>query len=247
MRIPHERPGIRGAFVKWLSVALLASGASMMGGSFSIWSANGKPFFFGGLALLIAGGFIEAGISGHLHDYLAWRRRYRFASREQERLRLQVETRIRDRKFDKDTLTAIGQLLDTEDDRYLDALSSSVAFIVAGWTDADDAMIHDLVWSRLGRFWHHSSLGALASLWKVLAKHASVGQSERLMDEISSQLQMRLQREIERGSIASQGEVDRLREAVEAHQSVSGELVLLGQLSSMREAVLNRQATTKLV
>lgn len=218
----------------------------MVGGAFSIWTTGGRPYFWIGLALIAIAGAIEAGISGHLRGYLAWRQRYRFAFREQERLRLQVETRIRDKKFDKDTLAAISQLLDTEDDRFLDALRSSVEFIVAGWTDADQAMIHDLIWSGLGRFWHYSSLGALASLLNVLALRASVGQSERLMDEISSQLQQRLDREIKMGSIASQGEVDRLRAAVEAHETFGGKLVLLSQLSSMREAVLNRQATTKL-
>lgn len=233
--------------MKWLSVAFLAAGASMVGGAFSIWATGGWRYFWTGMTLIVIAGAIEAGIFGHLREYLAWRRRYRFALREQKRLHLQVETRIGNQNFDRATLDVIGQLLDTEDDSHLDTLSDAVAFIVARWTDTDDAMIRDLVCGRLGRFWHQCSLARLARLWTVLAEAASTGQSNKVMGEAAGQLLQRLQCEVRSGSIASRREVAMLRAAVQRHPHIVGKVVILQHLSAMDEAALSRQALTKLV
>jgi len=237
--------------VRLSSIISLSAGSALIGGSFSVWTTPnnlGKYLLPIGIIIILIGTVIEVGLAGNIKQYISWRKDYKIALMEQNRIKFQLEERIKLQIADRATGELIIQLIETESDEFVHTLYDYIANTLVLFTRSDKTTAGQLL-SNLGRFFSNCPITERVKIIRTVKENGYGESSYMILSSLMTDFYHDFANKtgnLDSLLIMRSSDIDAISKLVDDHHDIPRNRELINLIIKARESILARQALSKI-
>lgn len=236
--------------MRWSSIMSLSAGSALIGGSFSVWATNdlGKYLLPAGIIIVLIGAFIEVGLTGQLKQYIDWRKDYRIALTEQDRIKFQLEERISMQIADRTTIELVIQLIETESDEFVYTLYSYVANTIVLFSQSDKSTAGQLL-SNLGRFFSNCPIVERVKIIRTVKENGNGPSAYMILSSLMTDFHHDFANKTEKSYtllMMRSSDIYAISNLIDDHPDLPRSNELINLVTKTKESILARQAISKI-